>query len=290
MRRTHKSHKAAKRTQGFALVTALLLMILLTIVSVSMLSLAAVVLRNSTTQQAGAVARANARLALAQAISELQITMGPDQRISASAMVVSPQPAQPRLTGAWKSWHWNPSGTPPSYSEKKSNFLRWLVSASPSHSQNLDFPNQPPAGETIELVSDRKDSEGLSTQLSAGKIQVISTDRKNTGAYAWAVFDESTKAAVDLTDPPNVMDIAQELASRTAPSRPRADTIDPEKLAQLRQPGRFITLETATIPGKPANHSELRRRFHDLTTGTLGLLTNTASGGVKLDLSALLAP
>ena len=71
----------AKR--GFALVVTLSLMVLLTISAVGLLTLSTISLRSSAQGEAGAIARANARLALMMAIGELQKELGPDSRISA---------------------------------------------------------------------------------------------------------------------------------------------------------------------------------------------------------------
>jgi hypothetical protein len=290
--------RSDRRAGGFALVASLMMMILLTLIAVGLLGLSAVALRSSGETQAAAVARANAKVALMIALGDLQAGMGPDQRVSATAAAVAPQAAQPRLTGVWESWRWTPTTGAPPYGEKKSKFRRWLVSAAPQDATNLEYPNTKPNGETIDLVSGtqpdgttaRLDAEGQSTRLQASKILVNSSGGSGKGAYAWVVFDESTKAALDLADPASAMEAVQEVASRTAPNRFRADVLELSKLDQLRKPDKFFTLATANVPGKPANREEIQRRFHDLTTGTLGLLTDTASGGMKQDLSVLLSP
>lgn len=282
---------------GFVLVVTIIMIILLTLVALGLLGLSTVTLRSAGQSQAAGVARANARMAMMLALDELQTGLGPDQRVSAAAAVVAAQPEQPHLVGVWESWHWAPTETSPPYSEKKSKFLKWLVSAPPADAGSLGFPNTAPKGESIVLVSGkdskgkpRVNSEGQSTLVQAAKILVNPPGGRNRAAYAWAVFDESAKAAVDLADPVSAMDAAKELASRTAPNRPRADALDPRKLQHLRTPVNFVTLETANVAAKPANREEIRRRFHDLTNGTLGLLTDTASGGLKQDLSVLLSP
>ena len=271
--------------RGFALVTALLLMVLLTLVAVGMLGLSAISLRASGQSQAMAVAKANARLGLMMALGELQSALGPDQRVSASAAAVIQSPAQPHLTGAWESWRWDPAqGGSPSYAEKAGKFRRWLVStAKPEDAKDPVLPKSTPAAATAELggiLSNR----GVSNSVRATKIPI--TDPRSPGSLAWAVFDESAKAAIDLGDPETLPVAGEEIASRNAPPRFRADALD-SKLASLETPKNLISLETAIIPAGPSNKTEFRKRFHDFTTGSLGLLTDTANGGLKTDLTPL---
>ncbi len=68
---------------GFALVVCLVLMSLIAILAVGLASLATIELRRSSQGNQTALAKANARLALMQAIGQLQKTLGPDQRVSA---------------------------------------------------------------------------------------------------------------------------------------------------------------------------------------------------------------
>lgn len=274
---------------GFALVVSVMLMILLAILALGMLSLSAVALRTSGQGQAEASARANARLAMMLALGELQRTMGPDQRVSAPAAAVTAQARQPHLTGAWESWRWQPGAGSPDYSAKSSKFLGWLVSGDPEATDALDYPGREPSGDLVDLVTHRQGSGGQSTLVRAGKVPVTSTGPQGKGAFAWMVSDESVKAAVDLADPDKDMDASRELASRTAPNRFRADVLDPVNFKHLLEPKNFVSLETAAVAGENSSRDEIRRRFHDLTTGTLGLLTNTAGGGMKEDLSTLLS-
>ena len=281
------TRKGRKGSGGFALVVSVMLMILLTMLAVGMLSLSAVAFRTSGQAQAESTARANARLAMMLALGELQRSLGPDQRVSAPAAAVTAQPQQPHLTGAWESWRWQPGAGSPDYSEKGSKFLGWLVSGDPEATDALDFPGSEPSGDLVDLVAHRQGSGGQSTLVRAGKVPVIPTGRQGKGAFAWMVSDESVKAAVDLADPDEAMDASQELASRTAPNRFRADVLDPPNFEHFLEPKNFVSLETAAVAGKDSSRDEIRRRFHDLTTGTLGLLTNTAGGGMKEDLSTL---
>lgn len=274
---------------GFTLVVTVMLMILLTVVAVGLLGLSSIALRTSGQSQASSIARANARLAMTLALGELQSTLGRDMSVSASSDAVIASPKQPHIAGAWESWRWDPAATSsPDYSQKSARFRRWLVStARPEDAASFAFPTVAPAQDAVELVGTLS-NQGISNSVRAAKIPIATT--RGPGSIAWAVFDESTKAAVDLAGPATAMDTAQELASRTGPSRFRADIIKPGTLDHLRHPKNFISLETATIPGNPDGREEIRRRFHDLTTHTLGLLTDTAAGGMKQDLSVLMSP
>jgi len=272
--------------RGFALVITLSLMILLTVIAVGMLALSAITLRTSSQAQAIAVARSNARLGMMLALGELQSSLGPDKRVCASSAAVISSAKQPHLTGAWDSWRWDPAQSPsPAYAEKRGKFRRWLVStANPEDAKNLQLPATNPLGGAVELIGTLS-NQNVPNSVRAGKIPV--TKSALPGSLAWAVFDESAKASIELGDPAKKPAAGEEIASRSAPNRFRADAIDATKLASLKTPKNLITLETAVIPGGQESAPDFRKRFHDFTTGSLGLLTDTANGGLKTDLTAL---
>ena len=97
--------------RGFALIATVAILALVVMVSLAMVSLATSVARTESNSSAIDEARANARLALSEAIAELQRTTGPDSRITAPADIFEENPyitannAHVRqLTGAWRSW------------------------------------------------------------------------------------------------------------------------------------------------------------------------------------------
>ena len=271
---------------GFALVITLALMVLLTLLVVGLLGLSAVSLRSSRQAQDLAVAQANARLGMLLALGEVQAALGPDKRVSATAAAVMTSAKQPHLTGAWESWRWDPAkSAAPAYAEKAAKFRRWLVStADPAAAKSFGLPAADPPGECIELVGTLS-NRNLANSVQAAIIPI--TDPKRAGGLAWAVFDESAKASIDLADPVKKPAPGEEVASRNAPSRFHAEAIDPVKLASLKAPKNLVSLETAVIPAGLPNAPDLRKRFHDFTTGSLGLLTDTANGGLKTDLTSL---
>lgn len=151
---------------GFALVSTLMLLVLLSIVAVGMLSLSTITLRTSSQSSAGMEARANARIALMIAIGELQKQMGPDQRISANAEILDKSGSfdvtQKHWMGSWDAWiagtiptGVNPNYPPtaashhqtlgnqpdnsmrPEYANKNAHFRSWLVSLDPQSADDL---------------------------------------------------------------------------------------------------------------------------------------------------------
>jgi Tfp pilus assembly protein PilV len=294
-----KSTRRTSQPRGFALIVTLSLMILLTVIAVGLLTLSSISLRTSSQTTADSVARSNARLAMLLALGELQTTVGVDTAVTASASAVFQAAKRPHLLGAWSAtdpadyWHWMPvPGGSPSFDQKAARFKRWLVSTpSPQDAQAFSFGSgtEPNATTGVVLVGDQEDSQKISTRVVAGKVKVSTSQ---PGRYGWAVFDESAKAAVNLGDPATKQVPGIEIASRNSPNRFRADAIvNDGKLAALSEPVNLISLKTAAIPA-PANGNDLefRRRFHDLTTNTVGLLTNPATGGLKTDLTALFEP
>jgi Tfp pilus assembly protein PilX len=71
--------------RGFALVTTVMLLVLVSLLAMGLLTLSAIALRQSGAGADQAEARSNARLALVLAIGQLQEHLGPDMRVCATA-------------------------------------------------------------------------------------------------------------------------------------------------------------------------------------------------------------
>ncbi len=289
------------KNRGFALIVTLSLMILLTVIAVGLLSLSSIALRSSGQLNAGATARANARMAMMLALGDLQRNLGQDTSVSAPAASVISGAGQPHVTGTWQrpavaadvgKWHWTPvAGGSPSYGDKAGLFKGWLVSTSkPSDATAFTLPSTQLAASAnaVTLVgnstTDLKNN-GISTLVRADKVKVGVTSQP--GKVAWSVFDESTKAPIQLGNLPDTPTAGLEIASRSAAARVRADILDVSLKPSLALPNNLISLETAIIPGGSSTQEQFRKRFHDFTTGSMGLLTDTATGGLKVDLSPL---
>ena len=280
--KTHlQPHRAPARPAGFALIVTLTMMVLLTVVAVGLLTLSTITLRGAGQGDANAVAKANARLALMMALGDLQTSLGPDQRVSASAGSVIDNAGRPNLTGAWTSWRWTPAATgAPTYSDKAKNFHRWLVSTpNPADAMDPNLPASKGTGSDILMVGKKGSTDEIRVQpltISTGKF---------SGSSAWAVFDESIKASIDLDPLPKSPSTLVEVSGRSGATRPRADVLD-SNLAFLKSPQNLVSMKTASVQGGAAGGAEVEKRFHDFTTSSMGLLSDVSSGGLKLDLTS----
>ena len=275
-----------RRSKGFALVITISLMVLLALLAVAMLGLSAISVRGGSHGNNAAVAKANARLAMLLALGQLQKTLGRDQGVTAPAAAVLNNPSNPRLTGAWRGWRWEPNATNgPSYADKRGTFAGWLVSAADTNAVNqLSYAqgSRSAGANAVTLVAAGVDGNNQPTGVVAEKVRLEAAT--GGGKMAWAVFDESTKAAIDLPGRASEPRGSLEMVTRNAPDRVRADILD-GALSALESPANFISLSTAEIAADNSGREEIRRRFHDFTTDSLGLLTDTAKGGLKRDLS-----
>lgn len=283
---------------GFALVVSISLLVLLTLIAVGMLSLSAITLRSSSQDQAQMEARANARLALQIAIGELQHLAGQDTRVTANSGVIDE--SNVRATGVWRSWEGTDRDAagkpiPPNYPLKtkagdptnplgtsnEGRFLGWL--ASPMAHADPDVaslaglsasatPGSVPLVASGSVMNAAEEVHAMPTLTGAG-------DQK--GAFAWWVSGDNSKAMlnVDRTEPPDST-VAWHTRMK---SNGRAD-------AKSFGIGELDTLPiTTSIPSTSSlelvGTTADIRRFHDMTANNRGLLTNTATGGWRKDLS-----
>lgn len=287
------------RPAGFALVVTLSLMVLLALLAVGLLSLSAVTLRRSAQELARAEARANARLALWLALGELQRQAGPDTRVTAAADVLDEK--NPPLTGVWRSWEGTNhqtgrqfTGRPitPDYKAKRQGasgngrFLGWLVSQA-GHEPKLDqaatLVRRAPFAGSVPLVA-----QGSLAANDARAVHLTPLPLAGRGTFAWWVSGENQKARIPSPSRP-----PDDSAGRWAVLAKSHATADPRPFqleALLDDPApaaKAATRATADLIAKGGATPRPRERFHDLTATSVGLLTNTATGGWRKDLSLL---
>ena len=184
------------RSRGFAIVATVSVLALVMMIALAMLSLTTVSTKSEDISLHRERAKSNARMALANAIAQLQRTMGPDQRISAPADIVDRRFGLDRgkMVGTWRSWEnqndyltsppTDASGNEISYDEAKAGrYLEWLVSAS----DQTDYELRVDATNGVRLLG-ASDGTGDSAPMFG---QVINVD--GNGGYAYLTVDEGTK-------------------------------------------------------------------------------------------------
>lgn len=261
------------------------LLVLLTLVAIGILSLSSVTLRSSSSQQLAQEARQNARMALILAIGELQSHSGPDQRVTATASVLSAGSAQPHLTGIWQGDKWNGTGSPDIVSKKKTQFLRWLVSSRDREATgNINFHSNRLTQNLAPLV--RNSGSALPADRVDGEIIPIADRASMRQGYAWAAFDESIKLPISLPVPQgqDLMRDAERMAAAPLPgyaATTRRNWLAIDQLDTGRQ--KLITSQQSALAGI----TQADRNFHDLSAGGAGVIADVAKGGLAIDLSRL---
>ena len=281
----YRSIRRKPKQRGFALVITLSLMVLLTILAVGLMSLSAISLRSATTGDARAQAYANARMAVILALGQLQRNAGDDRRITADASI-SAQAAQPELVGAFNSWSHNfisqpdKSITSSQYTTQKNTAFRtWLASnPDPTELASRSWAETAPDAEWIRLFTE--DQNGFN--LSAPPIET------ETGAVAWAVSQENTKAKINVAGPDDADDLPTNavLQAQLRPSLKSADGLKhPDDGWNLRS-GKVLSMNQIGLDSELADSKEsVSTVAKSYTVHSHGLLTDAVYGGLKTDLN-----
>ncbi len=284
---------------GFALVATLCLMVLIVIIAFGLLTLSSISLRSSSSDSELSRARCNARFALQIALGELQKNAGPDTRVTANAEVLNKTLDQnfPPVLGVWESWQGanhessgNFSGRPLSPGnydyEKKARFLAWLTS-------NPGTPDTPPSTskttDTVALVGpgtvgSGADREKLQVHLTPTFVN--NNDVKD--GYAWWICGENQKARISEPYEPE-----QNTPAGWATQMKGHSVADPKPFrmeAIIANPAlvdKVITRDQSDLIATASTMKVSREFFHDFSANSSGLLTNTATGGWRKDLSLL---
>lgn len=284
---------------GFALVTALALMAFILLLLVSMASLIQVELYSGTTERKHFEARQNALLGLRLAMGELQRTAGPDQRVTAPANLFEENYGPVHATAAWTGvWHSREQGG------RADDFLGWLVSGSESSRLDPEFPAQgpglsEPADPNSPWTADSNDwvillgrgSVDEPSKAVVAPLVAIEENSVESGHYAYWVGEEAIKARINLNySPADANDLVVNTLSNIPPYTAYT-RVNPEDWTGLgpdsAAPGRILSLSDLQFFDPPPENSLRQRYFHDFTTHSRGLLTNTRLGGMRSDLTHL---
>lgn len=302
----HRHH----RQGGFALVAALLFIFLIVGLLVTLVSLTTVELRVVDNAAKLRKARDNALSGLHQAIDTLQENAGLDKSVTATAGLLDTSPKTSKIDGVanpWMTGIWRSSDEPLNPAKP----IVWLISGAQEKDDakaplitpftKLDDPA--PENHFIWLLN-KAVGENVDLSVKARKIDIKAKkptrssepDKEYTvGHYAWWASDEGTKCRVNLPIADDVKVSKTEAMTLakwklSAPRRASWKMTDMESLP-MDSPDLSKVLTFAQIPllGAANNRtkllSSLEKHYHDLTADSLGVVSDTKAGGLKLDLS-----
>lgn len=289
--------KGRSERSGFALISVIVIMPLLAIMAVAILNLSSVEARTNKSSSYRVEAQANARVALMKAIGQLQLLSGPDTRVTASARLLDE--SNVAVTGVWRSWEGmtlDSDGRPiaPDYALKYATgdpsdipadadgdgrFLGWLGSVSEMQSvSDLSDFSKSASGDYVQVLG-----EG-SVDDSDDYVYIKPTYiNQSEGSIAWWTSGLNRKAMVNarLDEEPNSVVGWQEQARANG-------RVDAESFGIGAVDTRPVGANVPSLNSLKlvANTAEIKK-FHDLTTYSRGLMTNTARGGWRRDISLL---
>ncbi|WP_367874662.1 hypothetical protein [Luteolibacter sp. Populi] len=279
--------RRTRREQGFALVITLTLMVLLTILATGLLTLSTISLRTTGSADAQAQAYANARLSVMMAIGQLQKHAGDDRRITADASIANGA-LQEHLVGAWDSWSpkfiLKTDNPAVNYgAQKTSAFRGWLMSHPDQKAlEDRAFASNPPGMDWVKLFT--ADQNGF--DLAAAP---IGTKAGNvSGAIAWAVSQENTKAKINVAGPEDTKELPKNsvLQSQRRPSLASAKGLKNAKDGFNTRANKVISMNQIELDGNLAgSEAELPTVGASYTVHSKGLLTDVVWGGLKSDMS-----
>lgn len=291
-------------TGGFALILVLVVMSLIVLLSIGLLQLSAHSQRTANQGRLLVQSRANAKLSLALAMAQLQVSLGPDKRASATASIRDTNPATGKVDGvAHPYWAgvWTAADSPfafspprldrPNYT-KTSRFQTWLVSgdpallatntASPRH-RDLAVSGAVGAGvEMLPLVSAGTDP---AAQRDV-KVPLLKAANASAG-FAWWTSDDGVKATVRAADPVDTNSVAAVLLGNRrvdGDGHIVLDTRYPKRATGLD--GRTINLATVELAGATGKSTGLARdAIHDITTRSEVIPVDVTTGRLKRDMN-----
>lgn len=279
---------------GFALVACMMLVSLVLIIALGLVGLASIELRRAAVDSDTEQARANARLALMMAVGQLQWTLGPDQRVSASAEIIGENPAEPHWTGVWRTTR--PDGT--SYltrddlagglgdSRWTENFkaadsvMEWLVSGDADPQTGAD------GGVSVPLHG----SGDSASEVRAPLLAMKRSDGSVSGHQAWWTGDLGIRANVQTTDPR--ADLILNRKDSGSPAWFRVMSSQAADITMMAGGNEIPEVEIQRLASAPSisltsvGKSWARKHAMDFTVDSRGVIADVARGGLRRDLTA----
>ena len=253
---------------------------------------------SASSEQKVAMARRNALLGLETAIGRLQQYAGPDQRVTGTASIKGAT-NNPYWTGVWKrNTLLAKTDAIPEWQDAQ--LLTWLVSGNTEadplkYLPTVDLPTTPAL---IPLLSS-PDSSNQRISVVPENVGPINSNGLAEGRFAYWVADESVKARVNIgretvpatpshlveainqwiSAPPGISKMVDLNALALSPAPETPATGQPNQWNKLTSTDQLNLIHSA------AGDVVRKKHFHDLTTSSVGLFTDTQFGGLKKDLS-----
>ncbi|MGE9292996.1 MAG: hypothetical protein ACQKBW_05235, partial [Puniceicoccales bacterium] len=273
---------------GFALILAMVLMGFMFMLLVSLGMLTRVNLASTDIDQQRTTARANAKMALREALGQLQGAAGPDQRVTATSDAVGMGQGREHWTGVWRT--------------DTADIEQWLVS------NGGTFDNATESEGTITFLSN------LDAQDQVRVPRVSLPD--GMGGYGWWISDEGVKARINVLDPyRELAAVDTESAEELSDEQIEAMARQRYRMAVSQETGAALLLGAAQVarsldPAVDDDRDFLERictlnqmdlypavdgqesllsadnLVHDVTVQSMGVLADVRAGGLKHDLTA----
>lgn len=291
--------RSPRSRSGFALISALTLLVLLLLITIGMLSLSTTAVRSANQSAAAAEARANARLALMLAIGQLQQTMGPDTRISARAETLAKDKRidAPISASTPRAWWVGASTSDPAESldpnggNAGTDSIAWLISGlEPQATPAEQISSPQPFRDSVVMYGENTiDTEAFTggQPIEAGKVSIAGRSRGRPGALAWFIDDNGMKAQLAAANP----DVYNERKGKPHGRGILPGTYDLSILRNMdklagrtpEQINRLLSINDLPLLG--ADRAISREKRLGYTTYSRGVLSDVKQGGLKKDLT-----
>ena len=302
--------------EGFALVIALSLMAFILLLLLSLTALVQVETQSSEVSTARMEAEQNALLGLQQALGELQMAAGPDQRVTVSSEMFDNTPDAATIDGV-STRHYTGVFRAHDTAQPLEDFratqdtpaaaIKWLASSEDILTDPVaaDPSAYSPTTGTISIAKVYQADTDTLEDILVGKVSVDD----GAGSYAWWVADEGVKAKFNTADPgigltdtegpfeQDKLDIMQARQSNFAHvsggfDQEFADLISGDELPKLNSAQGFNLISPDwgewMMPPDPSDPNVSANVNADVTLFSRGVPVDVTQGRLKEDLTVYL--
>ena len=274
-----------KTRKGFALVLSLALLALIFILVVTLTSYVSIELRRVQLREEAVLAQTHARLGLKVAWGELVKHVGPDQRITSQAELLTDR-ARSSASSLKGGKHW----TGVVDANDKAVSPVWLVSGIDPDPEALGADSSAelvamvPATESSAEDAVLVEKVNVYGQPASSSSVPSYIEHRSTGGFAYWTGDEGLKAKINMTRGDDALSTTGFAPSLIPGLEALEANVPPAERPKLLSAEALVDVTGAI------GESTLRERFHDVTVHGHGVLANVKGGGLRRDLTAGLQP